>query len=95
MDELSIGIIFTVVLLGFILLLKMPIGLAMAMAGAMGMMPVSVMPMNSMASATTTYFVDCPIDENKNIDGGGYLKLTFPRGFDVSAAVPDHYNPEY
>jgi C4-dicarboxylate transporter DctM subunit len=36
MEPLSLGIIFTVILLGFILLLKMPIGLAMALAGAMG-----------------------------------------------------------
>ncbi len=36
MDQLSLGIIFTLVLLGLILLLKMPIGLAMALAGAMG-----------------------------------------------------------
>ncbi len=36
MEPLSLGIIFTVILLGFILLFKMPIGLAMAMAGAMG-----------------------------------------------------------
>jgi C4-dicarboxylate transporter DctM subunit len=36
MEPLSLGIIFTVILLGFILLLKMPIGFAMAIAGAMG-----------------------------------------------------------
>ncbi len=36
MDDLSLGILFTVILLGLILLLKMPIGFAMALAGAVG-----------------------------------------------------------
>jgi C4-dicarboxylate transporter DctM subunit len=36
MDALSLGIIFTCVLLGLILLLRVPIGLAMALAGAAG-----------------------------------------------------------
>jgi len=36
MDDLTIGIIFIFVLLGLILLIKMPIGLAMALAGAAG-----------------------------------------------------------
>ncbi len=36
MDNLSLGILFTIILLGLILLLKMPIGFAMALAGAAG-----------------------------------------------------------
>jgi C4-dicarboxylate transporter DctM subunit len=36
MDDLTLGIAFTVILLGLILLIRMPIGFSMALAGAMG-----------------------------------------------------------
>ncbi len=36
MDNISLGILFTVIMLGLILIIQMPIGFAMALAGAMG-----------------------------------------------------------
>lgn len=48
----------------------------------------SVHPENRMAGASTTLYVDFPI--NEKIDDGGEIRLKFPRGFDVSLveAVP-------
>jgi len=61
------------------------------------MMGAMVHPMNMMAGATTTYFVDFPIAPSGSsanvLDDGGYVKLTFPKGFDVSSVLPDPYNP--
>jgi hypothetical protein len=74
-------------------------GFGMHQAGDMMMMPVGAWPMNTMAGATTTYFIDFPIDfsgDGSNaLDDGAYVKMTFPKGFDVSNVVPDTYNPDY
>lgn len=51
----------------------------------MGEMPVGVWPMNSMASATTQYFVDIPL--SASIPIGGKIVLTFPQGFLVTNAT--------
>lgn len=79
-------------------MMKGPTGFGGFMPSEAGMMPASVMPMNMMAGATTTYFVDFPISPSGNssnaLDDGGYIKLTFPKGFDISSAVPDPYNPD-
>jgi len=70
-------------------------GFGMHSAKDMMFMPVGVFPMNSMAGATTTYFVDFPVAPNTtNLDDGSYIKLTFPNGFDVSSVIPDPYNPD-
>jgi len=81
-------------------------GKAMNMATGFGdfmpddfvMMGAMVQPMNMMAGATTTYFIDFPIadsDTNANaLDDGAQIKITFPIGFDVSNVIPDPYNPD-
>lgn len=53
----------------------------------MGMMKAGVFPMNSMASATTTYFVKLPT--TKAIASDYKIVLTYPQGFDVSGAKKD------
>ena len=58
---------------------------------SMGMKPINVMPMNTMANATTVYFIDIPI--NNTIEANGTIELTFPSGFDVSQAKQDQYSP--
>lgn len=55
--------------------------------GMMGMKMAGAFPMNMMAGQTSIYFVDVPI--TKQIPSGGKVILTFPSGFDVSAASED------
>ncbi|MBU4003024.1 MAG: carboxypeptidase-like regulatory domain-containing protein, partial [Proteobacteria bacterium] len=59
--------------------------------GMMGMMGAGVFPMNAMAGQTTIYFVDIPT--TKIIPSGGKIVLTFPVGFDVTAAAKDTFSP--
>ncbi|MDO8474027.1 MAG: Ig-like domain-containing protein [bacterium] len=53
--------------------------------------PVNVMPRNMMAGKTTTYMVMVPI--SKQIPISGTIVLTFPTGFDVTAAQQDLNSP--
>ena len=53
--------------------------------------PVNVMPRNMMAGKTTTYMVMLPI--SKQIPISGTIVLTFPTGFDVTAAQQDLNSP--
>ncbi|MCD6362213.1 MAG: Ig-like domain-containing protein, partial [Armatimonadetes bacterium] len=71
-----------------------PTGFGGHMASDIAMMPVEARPMNITAGATTTYFIDFPISKDKAINNGGSIKLTFPKGFDISSAIPDPYNPD-
>ncbi len=57
----------------------------------MGMMMAGAFPMNSMAGQSTIYFVDVPI--SRAIASGGSIILTFPSGFEVSAAAKDPFSP--
>lgn len=57
----------------------------------MGMKPINAMPMNTMAGATTKYFIDIPI--GTAIPSGGYIELTFPAGFVVTGAKRDAQSP--
>ena len=59
--------------------------------GMMGMNPIGVMPMNTMAGATTKYFANVPI--GTAIPLGGYIELTFPAGFNVSGVKRDAQSP--
>jgi len=67
-------------------------------AGEAMMMGAGAWPMNMMAGATTTYMMDFPISPSgasaNAIDDGGYVKFTFPRGFNVANVIPDPYNPD-
>jgi hypothetical protein len=63
-----------------------------------GMFGARVEPMNRIAGATTRFFIDYPIGPNGGnsmIDDGGYLKLTFPNGFDISSAAIDTGSANY
>jgi len=58
-------------------------------AADMGMKPISVMPMNMMAGANSTYMVDLPIGQALALTTGSAtssIVFTFPSGFDVSGA---------
>ncbi|MBD3331042.1 hypothetical protein GF354_05985 [Candidatus Peregrinibacteria bacterium] len=57
----------------------------------MGMMPIGVWPMNTMAAVTTKYFLDIPIASQ--IPANGYIQLTFPDGFGVSGVKQDADSP--
>lgn len=61
------------------------------------MMGAMVMPMNMMAGATTSYFVDFPVPTSgkgaNSLNDGSYVKLTFPKGVTITSAIPDPYNP--
>ncbi|MFA6537363.1 MAG: carboxypeptidase regulatory-like domain-containing protein [Patescibacteria group bacterium] len=57
----------------------------------MGMTPISVMPINTLAFSTTNYVVNLPI--SSQIPVNGTIQLTFPEGFDISGAKKDPYNP--
>lgn len=59
--------------------------------GTMGVTPISVMPMNSMAGATTKYFIRFPV--SSVIPAGGYVEFTFPSGFVVTGAKRDTQSP--
>jgi len=57
----------------------------------MGMKPINAMPMNTMAGATTKYFLNIPIATA--IPAGGYIELTFPSGFTVTGVKRDAQSP--
>ncbi|HBB03216.1 MAG: fibronectin type III domain-containing protein [Candidatus Peregrinibacteria bacterium GW2011_GWF2_38_29] len=59
--------------------------------GTMGMTPISAMPMNSMASATTKFFIRFPVATQ--IPTGGWVELTFPAGFTVTGVKQDAQSP--
>lgn len=59
--------------------------------GTMGTTPISVMPMNSMAGASTKYFIRFPV--SSVIPTGGYVEFTFPSGFVVTGAKRDAQSP--
>lgn len=53
--------------------------------------PVEVRPFNMMAGKTTIYGIRLPV--SSQIPAGGQIVLTFPTGFDVSAAQQDINSP--
>lgn len=57
----------------------------------MGMTPIFAGPMNSMAGATTKYFINFPVEEV--IPTGGWVEFTFPNGFTVTGAKKDAQSP--
>ncbi len=57
----------------------------------MGMTPISANPMNSMAGATTKYFIRFPV--STAIPTGGWVEFTFPSGFTVTGVKQDAQSP--
>jgi len=57
----------------------------------MGMTPIFAGPMNSMAGATTKYFIRFPVESA--IPTGGWMEFTFPTGFTVTGVKQDAQSP--
>jgi hypothetical protein len=58
---------------------------------SMAMNPVGAWPMNSMAGATTKYFLNIPV--STQIPADGYIELTFPAGYSVTGVQADQFSP--